>query len=85
MSRRKLVMGGGQEQVAVVDRVTEPDTACPERHRYGMPNGQRRAELAAAIFEWIECWYNPLRRHSSIGMLSPVDYEAVHASSDPDH
>uniref|UniRef100_UPI001CC98C7B IS3 family transposase n=1 Tax=Pseudonocardia sp. ICBG1293 TaxID=2844382 RepID=UPI001CC98C7B len=29
-----------------------------------------RAELATAIFEWIECWYNPLRRHSSIGMLS---------------
>jgi putative transposase len=44
-----------------------------------------RAELAAAIFEWIECWYNPLRRHSSIGMLSPADYEAVHTASDPDH
>jgi putative transposase len=37
-----------------------------------------RAELATAIFEWIECWYNPLRRHSSIGMLSPIDYEAAH-------
>jgi putative transposase len=34
-----------------------------------------RKELANAIFEWIECWYNPKRRHSSIGMLSPVDYE----------
>jgi putative transposase len=27
-----------------------------------------RAELANAIFEWTECWYNPKRRHSSIGM-----------------
>jgi len=44
-----------------------------------------RAELATAIFEWIECWYNPLRRHSSIGMLSPADYEAVHTPSDTDH
>jgi len=44
-----------------------------------------RTELATAIFEWIECWYNPLRRHSSIGMLSPADYEAVHAASHPDH
>ena len=44
-----------------------------------------RAELATAIFEWIECWYNPLRRHSSIGMLSPADCEAVHTASDPDH
>jgi transposase InsO family protein len=23
-----------------------------------------RTELATAIFEWIECWYNPFRRHS---------------------
>ena len=34
-----------------------------------------RAELAGAIFEWIEGWYNPRRRHTSIGDLSPVDYE----------
>jgi putative transposase len=46
---------------------------------------QTRGELATAIFEWIECWYNPLRRHSSIGMLSPADYEAVHAALHPDH
>ena len=32
-------------------------------------------ELGAAVFEWIEAWYNPRRRHTSIGMLSPVDYE----------
>jgi putative transposase len=44
-----------------------------------------RAQLANAIFEWIECWYNPIRRHSSIGMLSPVDYEAVHTPPDQDH
>ena len=41
-----------------------------------------RAELANAIFEWIECWYNPVRRHSSIGMLSPVDFEQLHTPSD---
>jgi putative transposase len=44
-----------------------------------------RAELANAIFEWIECWYNPKRRHSSIGMLSPVDYEAAHRAPNQDH
>ncbi|WP_231404488.1 IS3 family transposase [Actinomadura viridis] len=42
---------------------------------------QTRAELAAAVFEWIECWYNPFRRHSSLGMLSPVDYEERHRAS----
>jgi putative transposase len=44
-----------------------------------------RAELANAIFEWIECWYNPTRRHSSIKMLSPVDYEAAHTPPEQDH
>jgi putative transposase len=44
-----------------------------------------RAELGRAIFEWIEGWYNPRRRHTSIGDLSPVDYErrpatAAHAA-----
>jgi putative transposase len=37
-----------------------------------------REELANAIFEWIECWYNPHRRHSSLGMLSPAEYERRH-------
>jgi len=34
-----------------------------------------RKQLASAIFEWIEGWYNPRRRHTSIGNRSPVDYE----------
>ncbi|MFB4302533.1 IS3 family transposase [Actinomadura sp. NTSP31] len=42
-----------------------------------------RTELAAAVFEWIECWYNPLIRHSSIGMLSPVAFEEQHCASPP--
>ena len=35
-----------------------------------------RAELASAIFEWIEGWHHPRRRHTSVGDLSPVDYES---------
>jgi putative transposase len=44
-----------------------------------------RDELANAIFEWIECWYNPNRRHSSIGMHSPVTFETLHTRPDQDH
>jgi putative transposase len=42
-----------------------------------------KAELASAIFEWIEAWYNPRRRHSSLGMLSPVEFEALHVQAAP--
>jgi putative transposase len=44
-----------------------------------------RDELASAVFEWIECWYNPNRRHSSIGMHSPITFETLHTWSDEDH
>ncbi len=37
-----------------------------------------RDTLATAIFEWLEAWYNPTRRHTSIDMLSPIDYEQAH-------
>jgi putative transposase len=41
-----------------------------------------REELANAIFEWIECWYNPFGRHSSIGMNSPVTFGGLYQPSD---
>jgi transposase InsO family protein len=37
-----------------------------------------RQELANAIFEWMEAFYNPIRRHSALGNLSPIDYERHH-------
>jgi putative transposase len=40
-----------------------------------------RAELASAIFEWIEGFYNPRRRHSGIGYLSPAQFEALHIAA----
>jgi hypothetical protein len=33
------------------------------------------AEARLAIFSFIEGFYNPLRRHSGLGYLSPIDYE----------
>jgi len=38
-----------------------------------------RAEARTAIFEYIEGWYNPRRRHSTLAYLSPIQFEHQHA------
>jgi transposase InsO family protein len=47
------------------------------------PRWATKADLASAIFEWIEAWYNPRRRHTSIGSISPAQYEALHSTAEP--
>ncbi len=44
-----------------------------DRHHW-----ETRDQLASAIFEYLEAFYNPHRRHSSIGNLSPVEFESRH-------
>ena len=41
-----------------------------DRHHW-----KTRRQLAQGIFEWIEAFYNPTRRHSTLDMLSPADYD----------
>jgi transposase InsO family protein len=41
-------------------------------HRQAWPT---RDAARTAIFEYIECFYNPRRSHSSLGYLSPIEYE----------
>jgi putative transposase len=45
-----------------------------DRHRF-----RSRQEAGRSVFEFIEGWYNPHRRHSSIGQVSPVRYEMEYA------
>lgn len=37
-----------------------------------------RFELATTMFEYVEVFHNRQRRHSSIGMLTPIEYEKIH-------
>lgn len=37
-----------------------------------------RVELASAIHDYIEIWHNTRRRHSSLNMLTPSEYENQH-------
>ena len=41
-----------------------------DRHRF-----RSHAEARMAIFDYIEGWYNPHRRHSSLGQISPFKFE----------
>jgi transposase InsO family protein len=42
---------------------------------FKVPVRPTRASARSAIFEYIEGWYNRSCRHSSLGYLSPADYE----------
>jgi transposase InsO family protein len=37
-----------------------------------------RTELANALFEYLEIFHNRQRRHSALGMLTPVEFEIQH-------
>ena len=38
------------------------------------------SEAETGVFEFIEGWYNPHRRHSALGQLSPAEFERRHAA-----
>jgi putative transposase len=37
-----------------------------------------RVELATALFEYLEIFHNRQRRHSSLGMMTPIEFELRH-------
>lgn len=43
---------------------------CIEQHTFAVPDDARRE-----VFAFIEGWYNPHRRHSALGQISPMCYE----------
>ena len=45
------------------------------RRRY-----ETRREAKLSIFSWIEVWYNQKRRHTSIGSISPAEFERRNAN-----
>ena len=47
-----------------------------DRHRF-----RSHADARLAVFDFIEGWYNPRRRHSALDYLSPMVYERTHAAA----
>ena len=42
---------------------------------------RNQAEARMAVFDFIEAWYNPHRRHSSLSQISPLNFERKHRSA----
>jgi putative transposase len=46
-----------------------------ERELLNRRRFKTQCEARMAVFEWIGGWYNPHRRHSSLGRISPINLE----------
>ena len=40
-----------------------------------------RLELATALFQYLEIFHNRQRRHSALGMLTPIEFETRHTAA----
>ena len=40
-----------------------------------------RQEARSAVFEYLECFYNPIRLHSTLQYMSPMTFEQANAPS----
>jgi putative transposase len=50
-----------------------------ERELFARRRFAAKAEARMAIFEFIEGWYNPIRRHTRLGRISPIEFERRHS------
>ena len=65
---------------ATLDAVTESFFGTLESELTGHRDYQSRPEAKTDIFDYIEAFYNRKRRHSTLGYLSPTEYEAHHST-----
>lgn len=61
--------------------VAESFFASLKREVENIENMESRAAATLAIRDYIEDFYNPRRRHSSIDYKSPIEFELIHSSS----
>jgi len=86
MSRRgnchefKLVRASGVndpgDHLQAQNAVAESFFQLLKREKIRRRNYRTREDARRDIFEYIELFYNPKRKHTNNGMLSPVDFEA---------
>jgi putative transposase len=70
-----IVPSMGSVGDAYDNAMAESFFATLEREVLNRRRFRSQAEARMAIFQWLEGWYNPHRRHSSLGYWSPINYE----------
>lgn len=70
----------GSKGCAYDNAVAEPFFSSLKKDLIYRRTWPTRAEARAAIFEHIEVFYNRKRRHSTLGMLSPEEFEKMSTS-----
>jgi putative transposase len=70
-----VVPSMGSTGDAYDNSMAESFFATLEREVINRRRFKSQAEARMAIFQWLEGWYNPHRRHSALGYLSPINYE----------
>lgn len=71
----------GQVASSVGNTMIESFWSCMQRELLDRGTWSSREELASAIFEWIEGFFNVVRRQSGLGDRSPIDFEDLHTAA----
>jgi len=80
--RNGVVLSVGRKGECWDNAVAESFFATIKRELIDTRAWPTRTGLQRAVFEYIEGWYNTRRLHSTLGYLSPAQYEAVHHNAD---
>lgn len=75
LTRHQIVASMSRRANCYDNAVVESFFATLEWELIERSDWRTRNEARLSIFEYMECWYNQKRRHSSLGYLSPVKYE----------
>ena len=77
-----VVLSVGRKGECWDNAVAESFFATIKRELIDTCSWPTRTGLRRGVFEYIEGWYNTRRLHSTLGYLSPAQYEAVHHNAD---
>jgi putative transposase len=75
LNKHKLVPSMSRRANCYDNAVSESFFATLKRELLDPFKWLTKAAVRTAIFEYIEVWYNRVRRHSALGYLSPFEYE----------